>query len=266
MQAAEEQANKSEDIDDFLLHYRRLLFAAQQLIAFEGRVPFTLRPSIQYNIFLVKKQWRTRDAIERHYSRVKKLARTTYRNNRAYIESLCRIFANEIEKNQSEFNEETLEFATKMRDQLFAECGILNAYNTASNPTNATDNASMSEIDGMEGHAFESYCANLLRKNGFENVIVTPGSGDQGVDVIAVKDSIRYAVQCKCYTSALGNTPVQEVCAGKNMYNCHVGVVMTNNYFTASAKQLAEKNGILLWDRDKLQYMIDNTKREKCAL
>lgn len=215
---------------------------------------------------MVKKQWRTRDAIERHYSRVKKLARTTYRNNRAYIESLCRIFANEIEKNQSEFNEETLEFATKMRDQLFAECGILNAYNTASNPTNATDNASMSEIDGMEGHAFESYCANLLRKNGFENVIITPGSGDQGVDVIAVKDSIRYAVQCKCYASALGNTPVQEVCAGKNMYNCHVGVVMTNNYFTASAKQLAEKNGILLWDRDKLQYMIDNTKREKCAL
>lgn len=266
MQAAEEQANKSDDIDDFLLHYRHLLFAAQQLIAFEGRVPFTLRPSIQYNIFLVKKQWRTRDAIERHYSRVKKLARTTYRNNRAYIESLCRIFANEIEKNQSEFDRETLEFATKMRDQLFAECGILNAYNTASNPTNATDNASMSEIDGMEGHAFESYCANLLRKNGFENVIVTPGSGDQGVDVIAVKDSIRYAVQCKCYASALGNTPVQEVCAGKNMYNCHVGVVMTNNYFTASAKQLAEKNGILLWDRDKLQYMIDNTKREKCAL
>lgn len=50
------------------------------------------------------------------------------------------------------------------------------------------------------------------------------------------------------------------------MYNCHVSVVMTNNYFTASAKQLAEKNGILLWDRDKLQYMIDNTKREKCAL
>ena len=73
-------------------------------------------------------------------------------------------------------------------------------------------------------------------------------------------------MQCKCYASALGNTPVQEVCAGKNMYNCHVGVVMTNNYFTASAKQLAEKNGILLWDRDKLQYMIDNTKREKCAL
>ena len=47
------------------------------------------------------------------------------------------------------------------------------------------------------------------------------------------------------------------------MYNCHVGVVMTNNYFTAGAKQLAEKNGILLWDRDKLQQMIDSAIREE---
>lgn len=124
----------------------------------------------------------------------------------------------------------------------------------------------MGKVDHMDGHHFEKYCATVLQKNGFVNVSVTPGSGDQGVDVIAEKEGVRYAVQCKCYSSALGNTPVQEVCAGKSMYNCHVGVVMTNNYFTAGAKQLAEKNGILLWDRDKLQQMIDSTISEESAV
>ena len=124
----------------------------------------------------------------------------------------------------------------------------------------------MGKVDHMDGHHFEKYCATVLKKNGFVNVSVTPGSGDHGVDVIAEKEGVRYAVQCKCYSSALGNTPVQEVCAGKSMYNCHVGVVMTNNYFTAGAKQLAEKNGILLWDRDKLQQMIDSAISEESAV
>lgn len=108
----------------------------------------------------------------------------------------------------------------------------------------------------MEGHEFEYWCAELLRKNGFTDVEVTKGSGDQGVDVLAVKDGIRYAIQCKCYSSNLGNGPVQEVNAGKSLYRCHVGVVMTNRHFTPSAKELATATGVLLWDRDKLEEML----------
>ena len=116
-------------------------------------------------------------------------------------------------------------------------------------------------VDTMDGHRFEQYCASLLRQIGFINVEVTKGSGDQGVDIVAVKDGIRYAVQCKCYSSDLGNTPVQEVNAGKTLYKCHVGVVLTNRYFTAGAKELAEATGVLLWDRDELMRII--AKAEK---
>lgn len=45
----------------------------------------------------------------------------------------------------------------------------------------------MGKVDHMDGHRFEKYCATVLQKNGFINVSVTPGSGDQGVDVIAEK-------------------------------------------------------------------------------
>ncbi len=113
----------------------------------------------------------------------------------------------------------------------------------------------LSQIDWMDGHAFEYWCAELLEKVGFINVQVTPGSGDQGVDVLAEKDDIRYAIQCKCYSSDLGNTPIQEVNAGKIFYRCQVGAVMTNRHFTKGAKELAASTGTLLWDRDKLREM-----------
>ena len=268
-QSSAELANGANDINDFLSYYDSLLSETRRLIAYEGRVPFSLNPSVQYDIFVSNKQWHTRDAIERHYSNAEKLAKTTYRNSRDHVESLCRIFAGEIEENKGEFDEETMAFAVKLRDQLFMDCDVINTYSAADSAVRCegtVPGVDIAETDGMEGHEFESYCADLLRKNGFVNVSVTPGSGDQGVDVIAEKEGVRYAVQCKCYSSALGNTPVQEVCAGKSMYNCHVGVVMTNNYFTAGAKQLAENNGILLWDRDKLQRMIDSASGAEYAV
>lgn len=66
-------------------------------------------------------------------------------------------------------------------------------------------------MDTMEGHRFEYFCANILRTSGYENVEVTRGSGDHGVDVIAVKSGIKYAVQCKRFSGGVGNKAVQEI-------------------------------------------------------
>lgn len=115
----------------------------------------------------------------------------------------------------------------------------------------------LNKVDAMGGHEFENWCAGLLIKNGFSNVKLTPVSGDQGVDILAEKDGIRYAIQCKCYSSDLGNTPIQEVNTGRAIYHCQIGVVMTNRYFTKGAKDAAESTGVLLWDRDKLKRMMD---------
>ncbi|MBR4289767.1 MAG: restriction endonuclease [Oscillospiraceae bacterium] len=113
------------------------------------------------------------------------------------------------------------------------------------------------DFDSMEGHEFEFFCASLLKKNGYEHINVTRGSGDQGIDIIAYRDGIKYGIQCKCYSADIGNKAVQEVFAGKAFYECHVGVVLTNQYFTKAAIELAKKNGIILWDRKKLLSMID---------
>ena len=107
-------------------------------------------------------------------------------------------------------------------------------------------------MDEMEGHDFEYYCADLLKANGFLEVEVTKGSGDFGADILAEKDGITYAVQCKCYDKPIGVKAVQEVYAGRDYYDRMVGVVMTNQYFTEPAQLMAGKLRIVLWDRDKL--------------
>lgn len=117
------------------------------------------------------------------------------------------------------------------------------------------ENSSSLDIDGMDGHEFERFCADLLRSNGFSDVEVTRGSGDQGIDVLASKDFVKYGFQCKCYSSDIGNKAVQEALAGKAYYGCHVAVVLTNRYFTPAAKELAEQTGVVLWDRDRLMAM-----------
>ena len=71
------------------------------------------------------------------------------------------------------------------------------------------------DFDLMEGHDFEYYCAEILRKNGFQEVEVTKGSGDYGIDILAQKDGVTYAIQCKCYTAPVGVNAVQEAFAGR---------------------------------------------------
>ena len=115
----------------------------------------------------------------------------------------------------------------------------------------------LDKIDAMDGREFELFTGTLLRGNGFENVNVTQASYDFGVDVIAEKDDIKYAIQCKRYNGPIGVSAVQEVIASKSLHDCHVACVLTNSSFTPAAIELAKKNLVILWDRNKLQKFID---------
>ena len=113
-------------------------------------------------------------------------------------------------------------------------------------------------VDYMDGRDFEMWCAELLWYSSFTDIKVTPASSDQGVDIIAQYKGEKYAIQCKRFSNRLGNTPVQEVCAGKVFYGCDRSAVMTNNYFTKGAIQLAKATGVYLWDRDTLMELLNN--------
>ena len=100
----------------------------------------------------------------------------------------------------------------------------------------------------MTGHDYEYVVADYLRSRGYHGVKVTKGSGDFGVDVIATKNGVKYAVQCKLYSSPVGVSAVQEVVAGKAYYRCKGAMVVTNSTFTAAAQKLADMNNVILLD------------------
>lgn len=116
-------------------------------------------------------------------------------------------------------------------------------------------------FDSMNGTEFEQFCADVLLKNNFKSISLTEHSGDHGTDILAEKDDIIYAIQCKCYSSNIGNSAVQQALAGKNYYKADIAVVLTNRYFTEQAKEEAKIFNVKLWDRNKL-LLLCNVKKD----
>lgn len=112
------------------------------------------------------------------------------------------------------------------------------------------------DLDDISGNDFEALTCDILASNGFDIAESTQASVDFGVDVLARKDGVSYAIQCKRYTSPVGIDAVQQIYAGRAYYECHVAVVLTNQYFTSNAKKLADKLGVVLWDRDMLEQLL----------
>jgi len=105
--------------------------------------------------------------------------------------------------------------------------------------------------EAMTGKEFELYCRELLQEAGW-HAALTPGSGDQGADIIAEKDGRRVVIQCKFYNGTVGNKAVQEAYAAAAFQDAPYAVVVTNSVYTKSAHQLAYKNGVLLMHHSDL--------------
>lgn len=109
-------------------------------------------------------------------------------------------------------------------------------------------------VDAMTGLQFEHYVAAVLRGLGCE-VQLTKASGDFGVDLIAVRDGVRTAVQCKRQDRAVNGSAIQQVVAGAAVYQCAATMVVSNHRYTRAAEQLAEVHGCVLVDRVRLARM-----------
>lgn len=112
------------------------------------------------------------------------------------------------------------------------------------------------DIDLMTGSEFEIFVGELFKEMGYKTT-VTKASGDQGIDVVAEKNGLRFGVQAKCYSNTVSNSAIQEVVAGISFYKCDKAIVITNNFFTNSAIQLAKANDVVLWNREMLKQKIE---------
>lgn len=130
----------------------------------------------------------------------------------------------------------------------------------------------------MSGTDFEKFCADFLCAAGFMHADMTPHSSDDGIDILASRHDVTYAIQCKRRKKPIGpgiirstmgsmdlyETPLHEI--GKRTflqknreYRFDYAVVMTNSVFTEKAIHTAESLNILLWDRYWIKQTADET-------
>ncbi len=121
-------------------------------------------------------------------------------------------------------------------------------YDNLEQFSDTVDEIDVSDLDGIE---YEQYCEELLERNGWV-VTRTPSTGDHGVDLLAEKDGRSVAIQCKRYSSPVGNKAVQEVYSGMAFYDAQEAVVVSNAQFTLSAKEVANKLSVRLNHHDQL--------------
>jgi restriction system protein len=105
--------------------------------------------------------------------------------------------------------------------------------------------ASMSPTD------YERFCADRFAAAGW-NVRLTKGSGDQGADIICDANGRRLVVQCKLYSSSVGNAAVQEVIAARQFEYANSAAVVSNATYTTAARELASTARVHLLHHDEI--------------
>ncbi len=108
----------------------------------------------------------------------------------------------------------------------------------------------LSHVDTMTGLEFEKYVAKYLKNQGYKTKLTE--KYDLGIDIVAVKDGIRYGVQVKRHKGVVGANAVRQAVTALNLYDCDRAMVITNSYFSKTAIRLANSNDCILLDRDFL--------------
>ena len=114
----------------------------------------------------------------------------------------------------------------------------------------------LSKFYNTSGREFEEFVIELFKKLGYFTT-VTNRSKEYGCDMMLQQSNYRIAVQTTRSESELTFTSVQRVLDSSRKYTSQMSVVITNNKFLSSAKNLAKIKNVVLIDRKKLLELID---------
>ena len=133
------------------------------------------------------------------------------------------------------------------------------------NPTESKHRAEVLGImHSLPATGFEKLCQRILREAGFQEVVVTGRSGDQGIDghgtlQINALVSFKVLFQCKRYKDSGTPSQVRDF-RGAMSGRADKGIILTTGSFTAEARREASRDGvppIELIDGDRLVSMLE---------
>lgn len=117
----------------------------------------------------------------------------------------------------------------------------------------------------MNPREFEEMVAEYFKVQGYETIL-TPYSGDMGIDVIATKGEEKLAVQAKMYggsTSKVNRAAMMQLHGAKDYQHCTKAVMVTNGDITEDALKVAEELGIEVVHFDKVSCQKKETHEKE---
>ncbi|MGG7177629.1 restriction endonuclease [Clostridium paraputrificum] len=124
--------------------------------------------------------------------------------------------------------------------------------------------ATFKVIDKMSGEEFEEFLEVHYKRLGYKTFL-TPLTADYGADIIIKKSGEKIVVQAKRWNQHVGIEAVQQAVGSVKYYKADSAMVVTNNYFTENARNLAKANDVTLIDRNSLLTLM-NREEGKCPV
>jgi HJR/Mrr/RecB family endonuclease len=117
------------------------------------------------------------------------------------------------------------------------------------------------QVDKMTGRNFENLVFLLLENQGYK-VEALKGANDYGIDMVAVKDGERIAVQVKRSKYKIPRGPIAETRGSLEVQKCTRGMLVTNNGFTKNALHFASTvaTNCILIDRPIIIEWLDQAR------
>ncbi|MET9799538.1 restriction endonuclease [Streptomyces sp. NPDC006368] len=113
----------------------------------------------------------------------------------------------------------------------------------------------LTEVDAMDGPAFEDFVADLCRRDGCTEVRRVGRSHDDGADVRGrLPDGRTMVIQCKRYNPKrkISSGEVRNLLGSRMHFGADIAVLVTTTYFSGPAERCAVRNGVLAVHRDHL--------------
>ncbi|RZK04094.1 MAG: restriction endonuclease, partial [Flavobacterium sp.] len=119
-------------------------------------------------------------------------------------------------------------------------------------------------IQNLPASGFEKLCKRLLTEIGINEIAITGGSGDQGIDgkgIVKLNDvvSLNIVFQCKRYKETVSPHHVRDF-RGAMQGRGEKGLIITTGRFTKEAKAEANRDGVTpieLIDGDRLVELFE---------
>ena len=109
---------------------------------------------------------------------------------------------------------------------------------------------SVTDILNISPDEFERLCSEVMKGIGCNDVLVTPHSNDEGIDVFGKMNGKSIVAQCKRYLqNPVGTPDIQRFIGAMHIADADKGIFFTTASFSEGAKAMARKSGITMFDR-----------------